>query len=296
LPGLLYLPPAGAHHVQRAVVVAPGVGIPARFYQPFAEWLAQFHGAAVLLFNYSGIGATAPQTRAQWKAFRHPAHFWATTDLDAAVQYLAQQYPEKPRTLLAHSFGGQVLGLLPHGQLLHAAVFVASGTGSRQHYDRRTRLWQGIMWRGLLPLYGTTRGYLPHWVMGGEHVPASMARDWKRWCHHPDYLQAFIGKEGPGGIPARFDHYREINLPIHAWHFSDDRVISRGGVEHLLGFYPHAHIERHFHTPADFGLDSVGHVGMFRPKAREALWQHLAAGLAGTAAGASLAALTQSPS
>src|SRR5688572_13524152 len=81
---------------RRAALLAPALGVPARFYRPFAEFLAG-EGIATLVAECRG-----PTLRA-----------WADEDLPAALARLRAAYPGLPIAWIGHSMGGQLFGMIP---------------------------------------------------------------------------------------------------------------------------------------------------------------------------------------
>jgi len=74
---------------RRAVLVSGGLGIPQRFYAPFASWLAQ-RGHLVLAFDLRGMGASRrPEHRRSLRGLDADMLTWARQDFPAAVQALS---------------------------------------------------------------------------------------------------------------------------------------------------------------------------------------------------------------
>ena len=94
--------PAG--EVRRAVLIGAAMGVPQRFYQAFATWLAT-QGVAVLTFDWRGTGESAPRSL---RGFKASITDWATQDLPAAADALCARWPDAPRTFLGHSLGGMI--------------------------------------------------------------------------------------------------------------------------------------------------------------------------------------------
>jgi len=72
--------PSGAPRA--AVVVAPAMAVPARFYARFAAYLAE-SGAAALTIDYRGIGGSRPKSL---RGFPSSFHDWGEKDLAGAVE------------------------------------------------------------------------------------------------------------------------------------------------------------------------------------------------------------------
>ena len=91
--------------VRRAVLIGAAMGVPQRFYQAFATWLAE-QGVAVLTFDWRGTGESAPR---RLRGFQASITDWATQDLPAAADAVCARWPDVPRTFLGHSLGGSCL-------------------------------------------------------------------------------------------------------------------------------------------------------------------------------------------
>src|SRR5437868_10282490 len=93
--------PALARPASTAVLIVCGAGIPARYYEHFARYLAG-RGAAVLAFDYRGIGASRDGSLRKLKAGMED---WALFDIAAAFAELRHAYSDLPLGVVAHSVG-----------------------------------------------------------------------------------------------------------------------------------------------------------------------------------------------
>src|SRR5690606_32580822 len=109
------------------VVVAAAMGVPQRYYAPFADWLARERGCTVLTFDYRGIGESAPPRLAGFDATLTD---WYRLDLDAALRAArVVAAPPVPLTVVGHSLGGQIAPLAPSVRSIDALLTVAAGSG-----------------------------------------------------------------------------------------------------------------------------------------------------------------------
>lgn len=118
----LYIRPK---NVRGAVQINAATGTKKEFYLNFARYLAQ-HGLAVLLYDYRGIGESAPRNL---KDFRANLRIWAGQDMTAAFDWLKQQHPEQACFILGHSMGGQLIGLMRNATQADALILVGSSVG-----------------------------------------------------------------------------------------------------------------------------------------------------------------------
>lgn len=262
LTGSLFRP-AGA--VRGGILIGGATGVPHRFYDRYARWLAK-QGYVTLSFDYRGIGASRRYARLA----DDPARMreWGQYDLPAALERLAEEVPQhRPLALIGHSVGGQMLGLLPNHARLKAAVMVATGIGYWRGMPRLFGLYCLAMMRLVAPLSHAALGYLPSSKTGwGEDLPRGVSADWFNWCMRADYF-AELREDKPG---AYFD---EIRMPVLNLGFTDDPIATPANVEGILRFYPNAQLERRRVQPSEFGKKAVGHLHFFSAKMPEKLWR-----------------------
>ena len=92
---------------------------PPEFYHRFARYLAA-RGAAVLSFDYRGIGASREGSLRNLKAGMDD---WAVQDLGAALAEARTTYPRLPLSAVAHSIGTLYVGATPDASRLSKLVF-----------------------------------------------------------------------------------------------------------------------------------------------------------------------------
>lgn len=240
-------------------------GVPARYYAAFAGHMAA-RGFTVLAYDFRGIAASPRSPGAPPPRMLD----WAARDVPAAAEWLRRHHPGLKRTHVCHSFGGQVLGLLPQAAEIAAAVTIGSQQGYWRHWSMAHRLYLPAWWYLAVPGMVALTGRLPGIFVGGNPLPGGVARDWARWCRSPHYLIDDAGK------PMR-PYNDRIRAKMRLISFSDDTTYGPiRGVDALAGFYPNAQIERLHVTPADWGLKSIGHFGFFRRSMPTERWDETA--------------------
>jgi predicted alpha/beta hydrolase len=256
----LYEPEAG-HAPERAVLLAPAMGVSQQFYAHYARWLAS-HGMAVATFDFRGTGESAPKRMRGYKA---SITDWATQDLNGIVDAFCARWPGIPRTYLGHSLGGQLFGWIDAPERFTHALTVASGNGYWRFNAPAVRLQAPVLWWLLAPIGIGVAGYFPGKSIGAVgDLPAAAMWQWRRWCLHPDYL----GAEGPT-LRAR---YASVTVPITAVILDDDELLNPEGIRRLYRLYEKAPVRFvHLHSQ-QLGLKRIGHFGLFKPQAAEALW------------------------
>lgn len=240
-------------------------GVPRRYYDAFAACMAA-QGFTVLTFDYRGIGGSqhtpgAPAPR---------MNDWGQQDCAGAQTWLNQHYPALTATLVCHSFGGQVLGLMPQAGRIAAAVLVASQHGYWRNWAMRYQMRLVPVWYLFVPLVLALRLRAPSALFGGEPLPHGVLSDWSRWCRSPHYV---CDEKGRAWRP----HNDAVRARIRMVSIDDDHDFGpKRGVDALQSYYPNARIERQHVVPADWGLPRIGHFGFFRREMPVEHWTDIA--------------------
>ncbi len=243
--------PAG--RTRATVVLTGGTAIRQSFYAPFASYLAR-HGLRTVTFDYRGIGEARPRSL---RGFEARMKDWALLDTRAVVARFA------PSLLVAHSFGGQLLGLMDDLHGVDGAVMVGVQLGATRHFPLLARARNGFLFR-TVPVATAAYGYMPGSLgLGGVDLPSGVAREWAKWCLSPDYLLSH--EEDAGGRFGRFDR------PVLYYSFTDDDFAPRGAVGAYLDALGAAKVTHRRLAPEDAG-GSIGHFGFFRPRFENTLW------------------------
>lgn len=156
------------------VLIWPAMGVPARYYRPFATALTAA-GLSVVAVDLRGTGDSTP------RASRRSGYGYAElTDDVAAVVDAVKPYRDGRRlTLLGHSLGGQACLLhlaRTGGADVDALALVAVGVPYWRAYPGRLRL--GVL--GVTQGIGATATLLrvwPGWGFGGRQS-RGVIRDW----------------------------------------------------------------------------------------------------------------------
>lgn len=258
-----------------AVLLAPAMGVRRSFYAAFGQWMAG-RGPAVLTLDYRGTGGSRPDRLREMEGDLYDV---GRCDLPAALDWLERRFPGTPLGLVAHSVGGQLVGLLPRPGRLSRILAVAAATGHWRFWPRPDRWRVAALWWVLIPVLTRVLGRFPGRVAGiGEDLSPGIARSWARWGRHRDYL---VDREGR---PLR-SGFRGFGGALRAYSFPDDPLAPRRAVEELLGWYSAADVEHRRVAPSDVGQESIGHMGFFRERCREPLWREAAGFLAAGEAG-----------
>jgi len=249
-----------------SVQINGATAVPSRYYAAFAQFLAG-RGFTVLTYDYRGIAGSRPSHGAPPPRMLD----WGRLDMPAAAAWLRRQRPGLARCVVGHSFGGQILGLLPEAGEIAAAVTIGAQHGHWRNWSAAHRLYLPLWWYLLVPAIVAATGRLPGRLLGGaEDLPVGVARDWARWCRSRHYLIDDAGR------PLR-PHNDRLRAALQLVSFADDTTFGPvRGVDALAGYYPQARIERRHIAPAEWGLPRIGHFGFFKRGMPQQYWAELA--------------------
>ncbi|PTX91223.1 alpha/beta fold hydrolase [Opitutus sp. ER46] len=260
VPTTLFQPRGGG---RGAIVLAPAMAVPQRFYAPLATWLAE-RGWAVVTFDYRGVGRSR---RGSLRKLRTNVLDWANLDAGAVLAAVRRRHAGAPVTWIGHSLSGQIVPFVPGAETLDRVITIGSGSGYWRENAKPLRHYVWALWYLAMPVSVALCGYYPGRVlrMVGD-LPRGVARQWRRWCLHPEYA---VGVE-----PGARHRFAAMRAPVHALSFTDDEFMSERNVASLHGFYVNARVTRRRLDPREFGLKRIGHFGFFREQHRETLWRH----------------------
>ncbi|MFQ5581644.1 MAG: alpha/beta fold hydrolase [Mariprofundaceae bacterium] len=256
--------PAQSEAVLQAIIINPALAVPQTFYAPLAAFLAN-HGFYVVTYDYRGIAESRSDELVGSKIRMHQ---WGQLDLDTVFRWVKEKMTPKHIWLIGHSVGGQLVGLASHSKLLSGMVVVASQSGYWRNFAPAMQVTTFFLWHVLLPLLSIGRNSFPARLLGLASVdlPSGVAREWARWGRTPGYL--FNPRYG-------FDlsAYRNLQIPILAYSFTDDAIAPQTAVGVLLREYPNCNITHRHLSPEQLGVPSVGHFGFFREPVGASFWQ-----------------------
>ncbi len=250
------------------LVMAPGLGIPRRFYDKFAAYLAQ-RGVTALTFDYRGVGEAEGSTAADAVVDMEQ---WGRLDIAAALDWGLRNFPTLPLFHAGHSAGGQLVGLAGASEKLAGLVLVAANAPHASQWRGTARLRILVLWYLLAPLLAAGRARFPMRRLGlsSVDVPAGVIRQWARWGRSRGYLFN----------PAHdldTARYRRLRSPALVLEFSDDADFApRAAVDALLAQMPNLRVTRRRTTPQDVGVKTIGHLGFFKETLRDTLWRDTA--------------------
>jgi predicted alpha/beta hydrolase len=251
-----------------AVVVVAGAGMPAHAYRHLARHLAAC-GAAVLTFDYRGVGASRTGDLRRLVARTEE---WSA-DLGAALHVARRLFPGVELHAVAHSVGTFLLGAAPGASALGRVVLLGPHTAYWGDYGPRWRPVMRLAWHVLMPRLTRLLGYLPARASGlGADLPRGIALDWAA-RRHPDVMHSPATQARFRHLVARFAQMRARTLAITA---SDDVFATAAAGARLLRHYPHAAAVHEEVAPDDLGVARIGHFGFLRRDAGPYFWERAA--------------------
>ena len=246
----------------QVVIIASATGVKQRYYNKFAEFLAD-NGVTAYTFDYGGI-YLSKQT--SLRSFDTSLSNWAINDVESVLLFVKQQHPSAKIHYIGHSIGGQLLGLVPSNHLINNVVLVASQSG-------HTRFWTGVgklkmlfNWYVLFPVLCNVLGYLPSKkITGMEDLPKSMALEFARWGRQRDYLFHYKKEH-----ELFFDRLTG-NLSVYSC--PNDEFAPKDAIDWLIQKYTQMKLTRKHLKPKDYGETEIGHFGFFKSKFEQTIWK-----------------------
>ncbi|MEU4692628.1 alpha/beta fold hydrolase [Actinoplanes sp. NPDC023714] len=248
-----------------ALVIHPATATPERFYANFASYLAG-NGIATLTYDYRGTGRSGSPRANRSLGMRD----WITEDVPAVTAWTATRFPGQPQLAIGHSVGGHALALGYGGSGLAGLVILASHAASVAAIPdpaerRRVRLVLHV----LGPALAAVLGYVPARRLGlGEDIPATAMRQWGAWAKLDGYFFDDPAMEAAARAAT-------VTQPVLAVGFTDDKWATPASIDRLTGHLTGADVERRTYSPADGGVDAIGHHGFLRRGVRDTLWPEL---------------------
>lgn len=236
-------------------VLNAATGVPARFYNAFARWLAVEKNIACLTYDYRDFGASARGPMRQSSATMTD---WAVHDQEAARRYAASSFPDIPLWVIGHSLGTLCLPFQQNLYSIDRVIAVASGLVHVRDHPWPYQALARLFWFGPFPLAASIFGYLPGKKLRvGSDLPKGVYWQWRRWCTRRDFFARDFGNELP------FPDWMALKCAIKFVAIADDVMIPPATVWRLMQCYPAASKTQLALQPQDYELDEIGHIGVF---------------------------------
>jgi predicted alpha/beta hydrolase len=260
LSGIIYEYPG---YPKAVVQFNIGTGTRKEFYSNLVRYLAE-NGFIVCLWEYRGMGKSRPYHKEEFSCIT--MQDWAI-DIRSVLDFLEARYPDWPKLMIGHSIGGQLLGLIPNHKILKGMIMINCSTGTWWNHRFPYQLKSYFFFNILTPLTVPFVGYLPAKKLRiMEDLPAALILEWREWCNSENYLFDFLGKS------IAHNAYDDIKLPIKAYWTTDDPIANAVTVPALLRHFRKADIMTEAIRPADYGVKSIAHFGLFSRKFKNHFW------------------------
>ncbi|MGY2117397.1 alpha/beta hydrolase family protein [Nocardia gipuzkoensis] len=251
------VPAEGAHRhpvtpdaPRPVLVIVPGLGVPAGYYELFASTLAK-RGFDVAIGEMHGNGDSRPKPSSS-STFGY--HELVSVDFPAIFEVVREQFPDSTPYLLGHSMGGQ-LGVMYAARIrgrLGGLILIASGTPYYRGY-------RGLSSPGMLvgtaamSLTANLAGFWPgdRVAMGFGRQSKVLISDWARLAR--------TGRFVPVGADIDYEErIARLRLPVLSITMTGDDLTPPSSAEHLLEKLPNAEVTR-WRQP-----EPLGHNGWIR--------------------------------
>jgi predicted alpha/beta hydrolase len=255
-----------ASPARAAVLLSGGTGFRKEFYLNFAKYLAE-NGLTCLVFDYRG---TAGSRAADMRNCDYDYLDYGQKDMPAMLDYLEERFPNLPKLLLGHSVGGQKAGFMPNLSQAKGLVCFATSVGYFAYMPWSYRLKALFFFYVFTPISVALTGYVAAKRFGFmEDLPRRVASTWRRLCSVRSYFfdPRIYGVSVPKGA------FEDYPIPVQVFWATDDEISNARSVpefwKHVKSHQPITFQEL---NPAAWGLEKIGHHGVFPKKFKDSLW------------------------
>jgi predicted alpha/beta hydrolase len=234
------------------VVISSATGIRKEFYINFSKFLMD-HGYYVLLYDYRGIGESAP------------------ADMKASVlDYMVAEKGFTGIIWLGHSIGAQLVGLLRNRKHVRKVISVNAALGYWGYFPYPMKMIVWLLWYIIGPMLIKIYGYGEMKKIGwGENLPRNAILEWRSWCISKTYYMDFLKDN------MQTDRFYNFTTPITAIYTSDDYIANDKTAPLMMQFFPNAPVKLIKLNVNKYTRLKVGHTGIFRKRFELALWPWL---------------------
>lgn len=245
------------------VVLSSATAVKKEFYLHFARFLVQ-NGYRVLLYDYRGVGESAPCNLRKSKSFMHE---WGIKDMNAVLDWLVEEKKLTDIVWMGHSIGAQLAGFLENSQHVKKVIAINAALGYWGYFPFPRNIIVWTLWYVISPVLTKIYGYGTMKKVGwGENLPKNVLLEWRRWCmsksYYKDFLRAYF----------KADTFNNFKIPITAVYTSDDFIANDKTVPLMMKFFPNAPVEIMKIPVEKLTANKVGHMGIFRRRFDKNLW------------------------
>ena len=190
------------------------------------------------------------------------------------IAWLRERFPHDELIGLSHSIGALALAGAPNAANQDRLIFIAPHTGYWGDYRLVYRLPMTVLWHGFMPVVTRLAGYFPGQRLRlCEDLPPGIALEWAQ-RRSPDLRSSGLRPERTQQL---LDRARTLERPATAITISDDAFATLQAAKRLLSYFPGLRAQHIVLTPAEAGVERLGHFGFFRRAAGRILWPRLLA-------------------
>ena len=263
LAGIVLSPKSG---VANAVIqFHAGTVVKKEFYLKFCASIAD-QGYEVVLVDFRGVGASRP---AQLRGYQASISDWGKKDAPAILDWIKAAYPSLPIYLLAHSMGGQIIGLMSNWHVFEKITVLASSAGNWNKFEPQYRRKVRLASIYLYPIVLRMMGYVPGRLGTGYDWPRGVADEWRSNAMGDSLMSDYMSwKHGN-------TQYQQVDKQIHAIFFTDDYMATPDTVGDYAKTYPNAKVIVHELSHLQFNLPALKHKLIFKSSAQGPLWDYV---------------------
>ena len=247
----------------QTVIISSGTGIKKEFYINFAQFLVN-NSYNVLLFDYRGIGESAPDDLKLSDAYMHD---WGVLDMNAALNYMVEVQNLTNIVWIGHSVGGQLVGFLEKREHVKHIISISAALGYWGYFPFPMKMIIWTLWYVISPILTKVYGYGTLKKVGwGENLSKNTFLEWRGWCMNKDYYGKFLQEK------LNTDKFYDFNVPITAVYLSDDYIANDITAPLMSKFYPNSTFDVLKLQVNRYTSHKVGHSGIFKKKFKNSLW------------------------
>jgi len=236
------------------ILLMPALGIPARYYDPFASAL-QAAGTAVLVMEQRGHGDSALRpSRSVDFGYREALD----EDIPALLDWLDQHQPGQPIVLMGHSLGGHYASMTAGRKpgRIAGVILSACGTACYEAFDGKVRHQLRVLIM-MIPLLTRAFGFYPGEKVGfGGREARRLMHDWLQLARHNRYAAEGLDEDLEAGI-------RRFSKPLLLLRMADDDFAPKTAMDAMRARYSSAQVSERVLDAATLG-DRADHLRWVR--------------------------------
>lgn len=226
------------------ILIFPAMGVPASYYQPFAEMLSQ-QDLVVITADLRGHGHSSVRPS---RTTDYGYHEMIEIDYKGVIKKVQQLYPSHKKYLLGHSLGGQIgsLYLSKYKTDFSGLILVACCSVYYKSWKGRSKygIWMGTQMANLV---GRVMGYYPGKRLGFAGTEGrTVMKDWSQQARTGKYIVERDSHDFEGSL-------KQLNLPVLVLSFKGDTLAPKTAVEHLYQKFSSSAPIQHHHIGEEAG-------------------------------------------